>query len=95
MEIPTDRFWKQRDPLQDKVVSNSPRRTFGSTQQFRNTNTMASNYAATISRAQNLSNVTDGNFAATEQKFAKQKLQMQETNLPGFSELKVDENLSI
>ena len=54
---------------------------------------MASNYQATISKAQTVMHVTNENFGSTEQKFAREKLKLQETNLPGFSELKIDLDL--
>ena len=51
---------------------------------------IASNYQATISKNNAIEQVTENNFNQKEQTYAKQKLQMQETNLPGFSELKID-----
>ena len=56
-------------------------------------NKMASNYQVTISKAQTVMHVTNENFGSTEQKFAREKLKLQETNLPGFSELKIDLDL--
>ena len=54
-----------------------------------------SNYAATISKAQTMMQVTDKNFGRTEQEMARKKMNKQETNLPGFSELKIGEDLSL
>ena len=39
--------------------------------------------------------VNDNNFRRTEQKLAKALLQKNDTNLPGFSELKIDGDLAV
>ena len=55
---------------------------------------MQSTYADTISKNQTIAHVTVDTFNDTEQTLARQKLQKQVTNLPGFSEYRIDECLS-
>ena len=55
---------------------------------------MVSTYVNTISENKAMQDVTRDNFGKTEQHLARQKLQQQVTNLPGFSEYRIDEDLT-
>lgn len=55
---------------------------------------MQSTYADTISKNQTIAHVTSETFGDAEQTMARQKLQKNVTNLPGFSEYRIDEVLS-
>ena len=53
-----------------------------------------STYVATIAQNQRSLDVTDKTFGATKKKLESEKMQINATNLPGFSEYKIDEDLT-
>ena len=55
---------------------------------------MKSNYGATISSMHKSLQVNEANYGRNKQELEKQKLKANVTNLPGFTELKIDEDLS-